>query len=107
MSKKFRVVLALLVFCMLLSGFSNCYARPLTSSERSLVRGAFSSLRELVRGAGNGGGYGGGKEKEEEYNPCKWGCNVDETAGKKVTDFESEYSCYRDNPGVFGTPFYN
>ncbi len=105
MSKKFRVVLALLVFCMLLSGFSNCYARPVVSL------GAIRAEDARLMRSGGGGAYsaggGNGGTKEEEYNPCKWGCNVDETAGKKVTDFESEYSCYRDNPGVFGTPFYN
>ncbi len=106
MSKKFRVILALLVFCMLLSGFSNCYARPVGfGAIRAEAEDARLMRTRGGAGGGNGGSYGG--TKEEEYNPCKWGCNVDETAGKKVTDFESKYSCYRDNPGVFGTPFYN
>lgn len=100
MSKKISVIFVLLVFCMVFSVFSSCYARPVEGAGS----GGFRSSRSLrAGGTGSSGGSGGA---EEEENPCKWGCHYDETAGKKVTDYENDYSCYRDNPGVFGTSLY-
>ena len=103
MSKKIKMILILLTLAAVFSVFLICSARPVDENGND-----DPSYNEWTQSRGNSGGGGGSSSDPgaDDYNPCKWGCSDDPTAGKKKTDFEKKFSCYENNPGVFGTPLF-